>query len=148
MSGGTISMKIYLHGWFNAAWIDQSNANENLSDQYVCTIFKRQTFFENFLKLYQIFFGFSYNFYIFANQSARQSLNKYLVTHICYISNVLMSFQLNQRLKSRLQEMPIQNINELYKRIEKLGEGSYAVVYKSESRCAFFLKFLPVNMRY
>lgn len=49
-----------------------------------------------------------------------------------------MSFQLNQRLKSRLQEMPIQNINELYKRIEKLGEGSYAVVYKSESRCAFF----------
>uniref|UniRef100_A0A915AWS1 cyclin-dependent kinase n=1 Tax=Parascaris univalens TaxID=6257 RepID=A0A915AWS1_PARUN len=32
------------------------------------------------------------------------------------------------------REMPIQNINELYKRIEKLGEGSYAVVYKSESR--------------
>ncbi|KHN88655.1 Cyclin-dependent kinase 14 [Toxocara canis] len=30
--------------------------------------------------------------------------------------------------------MPIQDINELYKRIEKLGEGSYAVVYKSESR--------------
>uniref|UniRef100_A0A9J2Q3U8 cyclin-dependent kinase n=1 Tax=Ascaris lumbricoides TaxID=6252 RepID=A0A9J2Q3U8_ASCLU len=32
------------------------------------------------------------------------------------------------------REMPTQNINELYKRIEKLGEGSYAVVYKSESR--------------
>uniref|UniRef100_A0A0N5DBV4 cyclin-dependent kinase n=1 Tax=Thelazia callipaeda TaxID=103827 RepID=A0A0N5DBV4_THECL len=32
------------------------------------------------------------------------------------------------------REMPVQNINELYRRIEKLGEGSYAVVYKSESR--------------
>uniref|UniRef100_A0A915PST7 cyclin-dependent kinase n=1 Tax=Setaria digitata TaxID=48799 RepID=A0A915PST7_9BILA len=32
------------------------------------------------------------------------------------------------------REMPIQNINELYRRIEKLGEGSYAIVYKCESR--------------
>lgn len=32
------------------------------------------------------------------------------------------------------REMPVQDINELYRRIEKLGEGSYAVVYKSESR--------------
>uniref|UniRef100_A0A0R3RJL1 cyclin-dependent kinase n=1 Tax=Elaeophora elaphi TaxID=1147741 RepID=A0A0R3RJL1_9BILA len=32
------------------------------------------------------------------------------------------------------REMPVQDINELYRRIEKLGEGSYAVVYKCESR--------------
>lgn len=28
--------------------------------------------------------------------------------------------------------MPVQDVNELYRKIEKLGEGSYAVVYKSE----------------
>uniref|UniRef100_A0AAF5RX45 cyclin-dependent kinase n=2 Tax=Wuchereria bancrofti TaxID=6293 RepID=A0AAF5RX45_WUCBA len=32
------------------------------------------------------------------------------------------------------REMPVQDISELYRRIEKLGEGSYAVVYKCESR--------------
>ncbi|VDK23771.1 unnamed protein product [Anisakis simplex] len=30
--------------------------------------------------------------------------------------------------------MAVQDVNDLYKKIEKLGEGSYAVVYKSESR--------------
>ncbi|VDM14096.1 unnamed protein product, partial [Wuchereria bancrofti] len=31
------------------------------------------------------------------------------------------------------REMPVQDISELYRRIEKLGEGSYAVVYKCET---------------
>ncbi|CAG9534853.1 unnamed protein product [Cercopithifilaria johnstoni] len=32
------------------------------------------------------------------------------------------------------REVPVQDISELYRRIEKLGEGSYAVVYKCESK--------------
>ncbi|VBB32677.1 unnamed protein product, partial [Acanthocheilonema viteae] len=32
------------------------------------------------------------------------------------------------------REVPVQDISELYRRIEKLGEGSYAVVYKCENR--------------
>ena len=29
--------------------------------------------------------------------------------------------------------LPVANVNDLYRRIAKLGEGSYATVYKSES---------------
>lgn len=41
---------------------------------------------------------------------------------------------------SFLQEqiVPEQNIDDVYRRIEKLGEGSYAMVYKCENKSAFF----------
>lgn len=37
------------------------------------------------------------------------------------------------QLIASIQDCPPTDVNDLYRRIEKLGEGSYATVYKSES---------------